>query len=89
MNAFKSIFIVLCWIAASMFLTHWWLGNPEQLPRLPSLVWEQVDKFYRSANAEDVADLEFLVCFSISAVVVGLAFLACRRLLPGFNRRDQ
>lgn len=89
MNAAKSILIVLCWLAASMFITHWWLGNPEQLPQLPSSVWQLLDKLYRSVNAEDVADLESLVCFSLSALVVGLVFLACRRLLPGFSRRDQ
>lgn len=89
MKSMKSILILLRWLALSMYSAHWWLSNPEQLPHLPSSIWKRIDSLYQSVNAEQVADLEFLVCFGISVMLVGLGFFACWYLLSCVGRKAQ
>jgi hypothetical protein len=70
------IFLLVVWLLASLFITHLWIGHHEVFPSLPSAFWSWADSYYQSTNADEVADLEFIVLFSVSAasMLVGLSF---------------
>ena len=61
------------WLVASLFIAHLGVTNPDSFPSLPPLFWDRVDSYYQSSNAEEVADIEFIVTFLISAAALLLA----------------
>ncbi|MFC7514893.1 hypothetical protein ACFQUU_07745 [Herbaspirillum sp. GCM10030257] len=78
----KALFALVIWAAGALFLTRLWLSNPDTGLSLPASWWQWLDGIYGSSNAEEVADLEFLVGFTIALVVLAvasvLAFCALR-----------
>lgn len=72
-QALRIVLLFAAWLVASIFIAHLWVTNPDSFPSLPSSCWDWVDSYYQSSNAEEVADLEFIVTFSISAASLLLA----------------
>lgn len=65
--------LFFAWLTVSSLIAHLWVTNPETFPSLPRSFWTWTDSYYRSANAEEISDLEFVVAFSISAISVLIA----------------
>ena len=74
-QALRIALLFAVWLAASISMAHFWVANPDSFPSLPLSCWDWADSYYQSRNAEEVADLEFIVTFSISAVALLLACL--------------
>lgn len=66
-QALRIVLLFAAWLVASVFIAHFWVTNPDSFPSLPSSFWDWADSYYHSSNAEEVADLEFIVTFLISA----------------------
>jgi len=88
-SATKALLAFVIWTAGALLLTRLWLSNPNAVLSLPVSWWQWLDGIYGSRNAEEVADLEFLVGFLMAlvllAVVGALALYAVRlgrRQLP-------
>ncbi len=60
------------WLVTALVMTRLWLTHP-LAPNLPQPVWYWFDELYGSTNAEEVADMELLVLFGLSGLIVALA----------------
>ncbi|KRB73541.1 hypothetical protein [Noviherbaspirillum sp. Root189] len=69
----KALFALVSWATGALFLTRLWLSNPDTGLSLPAPWWQWLDGVYGSSNAEEVADLEFLIGFTIALVVLAVA----------------
>lgn len=69
-RALKVALILAAGIFASLTLAHLWVTHPDRFPTLPESLWKAFDAFYGSRNGEELADLEFLVVFVASSIVV-------------------
>lgn len=69
----KALFALVIWTAGSLFLTRLWLSKPDTSLSLPTSWWHWLDGIYGSRNAEEVADLEFLVGFVLALGVLSIA----------------
>ncbi len=67
-HALRVVLVFAVWLAASISIAHFWVTNADAFPSLPPWLWSWADSHYQSGNAEEVADLQFLVAFSISGV---------------------
>lgn len=71
-------------MAVSVFITRLWLAHPGLFPEFPKPIAEYFVHLYGAQNAEQVADLELLIGFSISipfvSTITGLAWWLWRRL---------
>jgi hypothetical protein len=76
--------VVAAWLVVSVFTAHLWVTYPASFPTLPKPLWEWVDSYYQSSNAEEVADLEFVVTLTLSAAswlfACPLVYLCWRKL---------
>lgn len=72
-QALRIVLLFAALLVASIFIAHLWVTNPDSFPSLPSSFWDWADSYYRSSNAEEVTDLEFIVTFSVSAALLLLA----------------
>jgi hypothetical protein len=72
-GAVKVLSAFVIWTAGSLFLTRLWLSNPDTGLSLPASWWQWMDGIYGSRNAEEIADLEFLVGFMIALLVLAVA----------------
>lgn len=63
----RAVLLFSAWLITSTFAAHLWVTNPDSFPSLPRSFWDWADSYYQSTNAEEVADLEFIVTFAISA----------------------
>lgn len=75
MKKWRYFYIFLWLIVAAFILTRWWLRNYEQLPNFSSAVWNWLANGYGARNAEEMADLEFVVTFFNSISIVFLMML--------------
>lgn len=67
------VLLFLVWvIAISAIITRFWLLYPDYFPSIPASFAEYLASLYGAQNAEQVADLELLIGFTISIPLVGL-----------------
>jgi hypothetical protein len=61
-------------ILSTLILTLWWISNPEFFPTIPeSWVLAFVNFFYDTSK--EIVDVEFLVAFTLSAIVISICSL--------------
>ena len=63
-------------VSATLIITHLWLTHPDSVPRFPESFWIWLIEIYGSQNGEELANLELLVTFSISLVLVSVLTFA-------------
>lgn len=72
----NRLIALLAWLLASLVTTTLWIRFPELFPTIPEALWRWADSIYQSANAEEVAELDFMVIFFIAAttllIVIGI-----------------
>lgn len=65
-----TFYYLAAWLALSLLISHLWVTKPEIFPALPMPLWDWADSHFRAGNAEEIADLEFLVIFTLSSAVM-------------------
>lgn len=75
----RSIALLLWVFIATVLTTRFWLTHSALFPAIPKPVSTYLVTLYGAQNAEDVADLELLLGFSISLIFVSaITFIGCR-----------
>jgi hypothetical protein len=72
-------------VSATLIITHLWLTHPDSVPRFPESFWIWLIEIYGSQNGEELANLELLVTFSISLVLVSVLSFAAWVFWHRFN----
>lgn len=73
-QALRIVPLFIAWLIGSIIIAHLWVTNPDSFPSLPTTLWIWADSFYKSSNAEEISDLEFIVTLSTSAAAMLLAW---------------
>lgn len=85
------VLLITVWLVASTVIAHLWVTNPSAFPSLPSSLWAWADAHYQTGNAEEIADLEFIVTFAVSAASVvsgcALGYSVWRKLRSAHRQR--
>ena len=77
----KVLGLLIAFITIPLAIAHYWVSNPENFPRVPAALWAFADSLYQSKNGEELADLEFLVIWLISLVLLSAAFFGSRKVI--------
>lgn len=78
-------FFLGVWLVSSVVAAHFWVTRPDMFPTLPQAFWRWADAYYQAGNGEELADLELIVTFCISAIFILLmsllSYMAWRKFL--------
>lgn len=72
----KAVYLSTLWIVLSLSCALLWISFPELWPHVPLPSWSWTDRLLRSADPDDIAELQLLISFAICASVMAAGFAA-------------
>lgn len=72
----KAVYLSTLWIVLSLSCALLWISFPELWPHVPLPSWSWTDRLLRSADPDDIAELQLLISFAICASVMAAGFVA-------------
>lgn len=72
----KAVYLSTLWIVLSLSCALLWISFPELWPHVPLPSWSWTDRLLRSADPDDITELQLLISFAICASVMAAGFVA-------------